>query len=66
MLGIITHEDAQDAPEPMVKLILKDLFHIMTKPIGLICNLDCTYGFYLKKEALFPDHKKKQSNAFVK
>jgi sulfatase maturation enzyme AslB (radical SAM superfamily) len=58
MLGIITHEDAQDAPEPMVKLILKELFHIMAKPIGLICNLDCTYGFYLKKEALFPDHDK--------
>ncbi len=50
----------------MVKLILKELFHIMTKPIGPICNLDCTYGFYLKKEALFPDHKKKQSNAFVR
>lgn len=58
MPGIIIPEDAQDAPEPMVKLILKEPFHIMTKPIGPICNLDCTYGFYLKTEALFPDHDK--------
>ena len=26
----------------------------MTKPIGPICNLDCTYCFYLEKEKLFP------------
>jgi len=29
-------------------------FHVMTKPIGPICNLDCTYCFYLEKEKLFP------------
>jgi len=29
-------------------------FHIMTKPIGPICNLDCEYCFYLEKENLFP------------
>lgn len=29
-------------------------FHVMTKPIGPLCNLDCTYCFYLEKEALFP------------
>jgi uncharacterized protein len=27
----------------------------MTKPIGPICNLDCTYCFYLEKEKLHPD-----------
>ncbi len=26
----------------------------MTKPIGPICNLDCTYCFYLEKESLYP------------
>jgi uncharacterized protein len=30
-------------------------FHIMTKPIGPICNLDCKYCFYLGKENLYPD-----------
>jgi len=27
----------------------------MTKPIGPLCNLDCTYCFYLEKEKLFPE-----------
>ncbi|KAA6461986.1 anaerobic sulfatase maturase [Acidobacteria bacterium AB60] len=29
-------------------------FHIMTKPIGPLCNLDCAYCFYLEKERLYP------------
>jgi uncharacterized protein len=29
-------------------------YHVMTKPIGPICNLDCRYCFYLEKEALYP------------
>jgi uncharacterized protein len=29
-------------------------FHIMTKPIGPVCNLDCKYCFYLEKEKLYP------------
>ncbi len=33
-------------------------FHIMTKPVGPICNLDCKYCFYLEKENLYPDHNK--------
>lgn len=28
-------------------------FHIMVKPIGPKCNLDCTYCFYLEKDVLF-------------
>jgi uncharacterized protein len=28
-------------------------FHVMSKPIGPICNLDCTYCFYLEKEKLY-------------
>jgi uncharacterized protein len=29
-------------------------FHIMAKPHGPICNLDCTYCYYLEKERLYP------------
>ena len=30
-------------------------YHIMVKPIGPICNLDCKYCFYLEKENLYPE-----------
>jgi len=29
-------------------------FHVMAKPIGPKCNLNCDYCFYLEKESLFP------------
>jgi uncharacterized protein len=29
-------------------------FHVMAKPTGPICNLDCKYCFYLEKENLYP------------
>src|SRR5215217_6593902 len=39
-------------------------FHIMTKPIGPICNLDCKYCFYLEKEKLYPEDGEKGLDAF--
>jgi uncharacterized protein len=30
-------------------------FHVMTKPRGAICNLDCQYCYFLSKEKLYPD-----------
>lgn len=29
-------------------------FHVLAKPTGPICNLDCSYCFFLEKEALYP------------
>jgi len=29
-------------------------FHVMAKPTGPLCNLDCSYCFYLEKEKLYP------------
>lgn len=29
-------------------------FHVMVKPSGPLCNLDCSYCYYLEKERLFP------------
>ena len=29
-------------------------FHVLAKPTGAICNLDCEYCFFLSKEALYP------------
>ncbi|MBC2593727.1 anaerobic sulfatase maturase [Ruficoccus amylovorans] len=37
-------------------------FHIMTKPMGPLCNLDCQYCFYLEKEGLFPSNERFKMN----
>jgi uncharacterized protein len=29
-------------------------FHVLVKPTGAICNLDCAYCFFLEKEHLYP------------
>lgn len=31
--------------------------HVMAKPTGAICNLDCSYCFFLDKEELYPGSK---------
>lgn len=30
-------------------------YHVMAKPIGPICNINCSYCFYLEKENLYPN-----------
>lgn len=30
------------------------VFHLMAKPTGAVCNLDCSYCFFLSKELLYP------------
>lgn len=32
--------------------------HLMAKPVGPICNLDCSYCFYLEKEQLYPPRER--------
>jgi len=34
-----------------------DYFHVLAKPSGAICNLDCKYCFFLSKEALYPNSR---------
>ena len=36
-------------------------FHLLAKPTGAICNLDCTYCFFLSKDALYPGESKRMS-----
>ncbi|MCW2309395.1 anaerobic sulfatase maturase [Rhodobium gokarnense] len=33
-------------------------FHVMAKPMGPRCNIDCAYCYYLEKEKLYPDEKR--------
>jgi len=36
-------------------------FHVMTKPGGAICNLDCDYCYFLSKEMLYPGSRFKMA-----
>jgi len=36
----------------------REPFHIMVKPMGPLCNLDCRYCFYLEKASLFAGNEK--------
>src|SRR5512139_2219720 len=36
-------------------------FHLLAKPSGSTCNLDCTYCFFLSKEALYPNEKSRMA-----
>ena len=38
----------------------RSAFHVMTKPIGPICNLDCKYCFYLEKEAMYEQEARRE------
>jgi uncharacterized protein len=38
-------------------------FHVMLKPSGPICNLDCTYCFYLRKEDLYDEARTEEATA---
>ena len=38
----------------MAETLQDPLFHVMAKPTGAACNLDCDYCFFLKKDRLYP------------
>jgi uncharacterized protein len=38
-------------------------FHLLAKPSGSTCNIDCTYCFFLSKEALYPNETSRMSAA---
>ena len=38
----------------MLSPSIRPAFHIMTKPHGPVCNLNCTYCYYLEKKKLYP------------
>jgi uncharacterized protein len=40
-------------------------FHVLTKPTGAICNLDCSYCFFLSKEELYPDSTFRMSEGLL-
>jgi uncharacterized protein len=45
-------------------------FHLLAKPTGATCNLDCKYCFFLSKDGLYPNERERMSDdvleAYVK
>lgn len=37
-------------------------FHLLAKPTGATCNLDCSYCFFLSKDSLYPNERTRMSN----
>jgi uncharacterized protein len=40
-------------------------FHLLAKPTGPICNLDCEYCFFLSKEMLYPGDRFRMADAML-
>lgn len=53
-----------EAPFPR-PLTAPRAFAVMTKPTGAICNLDCSYCYFLEKEALYPDSNFRMSEEIL-
>lgn len=51
--GGLPHLPDPRPPDPR-PLSAPPQFHVLAKPTGPICNLDCSYCFFLEKESLYP------------
>ncbi|MFN2176489.1 MAG: anaerobic sulfatase maturase [Anaerolineales bacterium] len=40
-------------------------FHLLAKPTGAVCNLDCKYCFFLSKEMLYPGSRFRMANELL-
>src|SRR5256885_7887237 len=54
VLTPMTAEAERDVDAPLTMRGVPTAFHVMAKPTGAICNLDCEYCFFLSKEMLYP------------
>jgi uncharacterized protein len=61
----MTFDSVRQAKEK-IELILPEnapeAFHLLAKPTGAICNLDCAYCFFLDKEVFYPGSKFRMSD----
>jgi uncharacterized protein len=48
-------------PSATVPINTPSSFHLLAKPSGSTCNIDCTYCFFLSKAALYPHDKHRMS-----
>lgn len=46
----------------MTASVLPPRIHVLAKPTGSTCNLNCAYCFYLQKEQLYPGSRFRMSD----
>src|SRR5271157_6255166 len=56
-----TSRDRGPELPPTRPLTAPRYFHVLAKPTGPICNLDCEYCFFLSKESLYPGDRFRMS-----
>jgi len=56
---------AAGAPRARGASTLRVPYHVLAKPTGPICNLDCAYCFFLSKEALYPGDRFRMSEGLM-
>ena len=49
----------------LLKSAAPPAFHMLSKPTGAACNLDCKYCFFLSKDMLYPNDRMRMSNEIL-
>ena len=62
---VLTNQLESTMPHSPVSPYARSPFHILAKPAGPICNLDCEYCFYLRKEKYFENSKFKMTDEML-
>ncbi len=54
-----------DSTQPPLFLNSPSAFHLLAKPTGAACNLDCAYCFFLDKDLFYPGSKFRMSDSLL-
>jgi len=56
---------SNSSPRPVNTINTPLAFHLLAKPTGATCNLDCKYCFFLSKEMLYPGSRFRMADALL-
>ena len=61
----ITFNQLNSMPTASTSRVAPPAFHVMMRPSGSICNLDCEYCYFLSKELMYPGSKFRMADALL-
>src|SRR5436190_3888454 len=56
---------AVDSLHDLIDVGAPPAFHLLAKPTGAVCNLDCSYCFFLSKEMLYPGSRLRMADELL-